>query len=214
MSIWPTDSYYRRRHHRDGHSYIVHSSGPALIRRADYGLVIDYYFAPSREQRPVSGRQGKHHRTIEPASNPASAARLWVWEDRPLRIVQFFDPSGRTIVYRIDLATPPLRTPQAFYQTDLYLDVFLGADGSSYIIQDEDELEIAFAAGLISDVLRSQALTWTERIVDLLDRGRFLDWLATACPTRFTIEMLPGVRAWTSREWKAGEADGWPEEAT
>ena len=208
----PTDSFYRRRHHRDGHSFVVHSAGPALLQRDDaHGLVFDYRFAPSLRIKSVTGRQGTGSATITPMLNPAVAARLWVWPDRPLRVVQFFNAGGYCIIYRVDFATPPQRKAYGFYQTDLYLDFLIANDGKRYAILDEDELELAFAAGLISAFWRTRVLDWSAQLVELLDAGQFRVWLTSSCSNRFDLTRMPHKRKWTGRAWAVGEPDDWPE---
>jgi hypothetical protein len=208
----PTDSFYRRRHHQDGHSYIVHSAGPALLQRDDaHGLVFDYRFTPPRKIKSATGRHGAGSATITPLLNPAVAARLWVWPDRPLRIVEFFNAGGYCVIYRVDFATPPQRSAHGFYQTDLYLDLLIATDSKRYAILDEDELEAAFAAGLISALWRARVLDWSAQLVELLDAGQFRAWLTSTCPAIFDIARLRQQRKWIGRTWAVGEPDDWPE---
>ncbi len=116
-----------------------------------------------RTPTPVTGRRGAQTVTI--ARPEPLAARLWLWPDRPLRLLQQFDAAGQPTVYRIDFATLPHRHGWTVHQTDLYLDMFITADERDYAVLDEDELALAFDRGLISSKLRARVLAQAEEFV-------------------------------------------------
>ena len=63
---------------------------------------------------------------------------------------------GTRLVCSVDVSTPPLLDGAEWAYTDLELDPVLLADGTVFV-EDEDELEEAYAAGLVTDAERSEA---------------------------------------------------------
>ena len=207
MAAIQFDYHYRRRH-VSGDTGISISTGPALLRRNDSQVwVCDYLLAHPLYTHPVTGRRGT--RTVTIARPEPQAARLWLWPDRPLRLVQQFDAAGQITLYRIDFATLPRRQHWTIHQTDMYLDLFVTADQREYIILDEDELAIAYEQGLITPGLREQVLAQADEFVELLETGQFGAWLATYYngPFDLTALTMPG---WTYLKYGPGEPDGWP----
>ena len=205
------DYHYRRRH-LDGTTGIAISTGPALARRDDAGaLVLDYLLLEPRAMGPYPGRRGATQTSIALAQGLPVATRLWLWHDRPLRLIELFDDVGRRTLYRVDFATLPRRMDHICYQTDLYLDLFVSADKTDYAILDEDELEIARFQGLIRADLYARILGELDNLANLLERGQFGAWLRTACSDRFDLALLTSRRDWQNRGFAAGERDGWPE---
>ena len=204
-------AYHYRRRHLDGITAIGTMSGTVLARRDDAQIgVFDYLLAGPIFVEPASGRRGAATVTI---ARPAPiAARLWLWPDRPLRLLQFFDTAGATTVYRVDFATYPQRHEQAIYQTDLYLDLFATPDEREYAILDEDELAIAHEHGLISDALSSAILAQSDWLAGLLEARRLGAWLASYCAAPFELAALGEKADWAHREYALGKPDGWPEE--
>jgi hypothetical protein len=205
------DYYYRRRH-LDGTTGIAISTGPALVRHDDAGaLVLDYLLLEPRAMGPYPGRRGATQTSIALAQGLPVATRLWLWPDRPLRLIELFDDAGRRTLYRVDFATPPQRVGHICYQTDLYLDLFVSADETDYAILDEDELEVARAKGLISADLCAQILCELDNMASLLERGQFGAWLRVTCSDSFDLALLTSHRDWLNRGFAAGQHDGWPE---
>lgn len=202
-------AYYYRRRHLDGTTSISLSSGPVVIRcnTAELG-VFDYRLGWPSVDAPQPGRRGTSQRTID---RPAAvAARLWLWYTRPMRIIQQIDKSAGTTHFRIDFATTPLCMPQATYQTDLYLDLFVTANGDDYVIDDEDELVRAASQGLISPESQAAVLSQCDALVQLLEAGQFRDWLASCYSVPFTFDDLRGERDNQKQGFGPGEPDGWP----
>jgi hypothetical protein len=113
------DYYYRRRY-LDGTTGIAISTGPALVQRDDAnGFVLDYPLLGPRMMGPYRGRRGAAQTKIALAHGLPVASRLWLWPERPLRLIELFDEVGRRTLYRIDFATPPRRLAHTCYQTDL-----------------------------------------------------------------------------------------------
>ena len=204
-------AYHYRRRYLDGDTGISTSSGAALARRDDSrAWVFDYLLAGPIFVQPVSGRRGASSVTI---ARPAPVAtRLWLWPDRPLRLLQFFDAAGQPTIYRVDFATYPRRHGYALYQTDLYLDLFATPDERDYAIMDEDELAIAREQGLIAPGLSDAILSQADQLAELLDRRQLGAWLTSWCADPFDLGALHEKPAWAHREHAPGEPDGWPEE--
>jgi hypothetical protein len=205
------DYNYRRRH-LDGTTGIAISTGLALARRDAAGaLVLDYPLLKPRMAGPYSGRRGCALASIALAHGLPVAMRLWLWLDRPLRLIELFDGMGRCTLYRVDFATPPRRVGNTCYQTDLYLDLFVAADETDYSILDEDELEMARAHGLISADVCDRVQAQLDTLADLLEHGRFGAWLRATCPILFDLALLTSSRDWLNQDFAIGEHDGWPE---
>ena len=204
-----TFTYHYRRRHLGGGCGVSISTGPVLVRRDDDQIwVFDYLLAHPSYTNPVTGRRGAQTVTI--ARPEPLATRLWLWPDRPLRLLQQFDAAGQPTVYRIDFATLPRRHGWMIHQTDLYLDMFITADERDYAVLDEDELALAFDRGLISSELRARVLAQAEEFIDLLETGRFGSWLATNCAAAFDLTALTTKPIWVYRKYGPGEHDGWP----
>jgi hypothetical protein len=208
--MMPFEYHYRRRY-LDETTGIGSMSGTVLARRDDaHAWVFDYIIAGPIFFAPVSGRRGTAAVTL---TRPAPvAARLWLWPERPLRLLQFFDASGVATIYRVDFATYPLRHAHAIYQTDLYLDLFATPDEHDYAILDEDELAIAHARGLITDQLNAAILAQAEQLVDLLEGRRLGAWLESWCADPFELAALGEKPDWIHHEYALGEPDDWPKD--
>jgi predicted RNA-binding protein associated with RNAse of E/G family len=204
-----TFAYHYRRLHLGGDIGISISRGPVLVRRDDQqAWVCDYLLAHPSYTDPVTGRRGTQTVTI--ARPEPLATRLWLWPDRPLRLLQQFDAAGQATLYRIDFATLPHRRQWTIHQTDLYLDLFITADERDYALLDEDELALAFERGLISGELRANILAQAGEFMGMLEAGRFGSWLATYCDAAFELGPLTTKPLWTYRKYGPGEPNGWP----
>jgi hypothetical protein len=207
----PFEYHYRRRY-LDETTGIGTMSGRVLARRHDaQAWVFDYLIAGPIFFAPVVGLRGTATVSIE---RPAPiAARLWLWPERPLRLLQFFDAAGNHTIYRIDFATCPHRHAHAIYQTDLYLDLFATPDEQDYAILDEDELIIAQQRGLITDQLHAAVLAQADWLAELLEGRRLGAWLESWCAEPFELAALGEKPDWAHHEYALGEPDGWPKEA-
>lgn len=89
------------------------------------------------------------------------------WHD----VGRFHDEHGRFTGYYANVITPVrVLADSAWETTDLYLDVWVGADGAIRLL-DEDELEAAFAAGQLEDGLYSAARAEAARLLGEARRG-------------------------------------------
>lgn len=202
-------NYYYRRRHLDRTTGISITTGSALAQRDDAeAWVFDYRLNSPNFHAPVRGRRGSRTTTI--ARPAAVAARLWLWPDRPMRILQQFSASGKTSHYRVDFATQPQRIAGTIYQTDLYLDLFVSSNAHNYAIEDEDELDLAIAHGIITASVGRRVVGQCRQLVRLLERGTFREWLDATCTTPFALAPLSSDRSWLHRGVAPGDDDGWP----
>ncbi len=82
------------------------------------------------------------------------------------------------------MATPMLRVGDSCFQTDLWLDVLVSADGRDCHVEDEDEFADARSRQLLSERAASEALQRFQDVLNLVQAGTLLDWLAAVCPFR------------------------------
>ena len=199
-------AYHYRRRYLDMTTGISVTSGPALVTLAEPQLlVVDMQLPNISFGGSVRGRRGT---TID--WTPVGPARLFLWPQRHLRLLQFFDLEGRCTVHRVDFATPAHARSGSYYQTDLYLDLFASGDAADYAVLDEDELEEALARGLIEAPLAEAVTAQAAALIELLEAGTFAGWLGELCPLPFAVAATPGGRVHNHREYAVGEPDGWP----
>lgn len=70
-----------------------------------------------------------------------------------------------------NILTPPRMTPEVWHTTDLFLDVWLPADGGPVRLLDEAELESAHARGLVDEATARKAREEAARLVAEAERG-------------------------------------------
>jgi hypothetical protein len=203
--------YQYRRRYLDGETGISIVAGITRARPDDADVwVFDYLLAEPLFTTPVVGRRGT---SIVTLARPLPAAvRLWLWPNRPLRILHYFDATGQPTLYRVDFATRPQRHANTIYQTDLYLDLFTTPDEREYAILDEDEFAEAIALGLVPTGIREQILAQSEQLVALLEARQLGAWLASRQIAAFNIQLLGETPIASHSLYLRGEADGWPEE--
>jgi hypothetical protein len=97
---------------------------------------------------------------------PAGSYTLgYFWAGRRYNLYRFTGPDGTVIAYRFDVVDAVRVTPEHVSYTDLLLDAWLPLSGPPRF-EDEDEVEAAAAAGLLSP--RRRAII--ERTRALLER--------------------------------------------
>jgi hypothetical protein len=89
---------------------------------------------------------------------------------------------AQPFAFNCDIATPMLSEPFAVYGVDLFLDVLVRVDGSTYDIVDEDEFAHAVDSGLLSAGEVAGARRGLERLVQLITRDELVGFLESACP--------------------------------
>ncbi len=147
------------------------------------------------ERAGVSGPMRVDGRVVLDAESPI----VWftfpgAWHD----IGRFHDGAGRFTGYYANVLTPVrFEDGRSWSTTDLYLDVWRGADGSVRLL-DEDELDEALTAGDLDPVLGDRARAEAARLVAAATAG---DW-----PPRVTREWtLERCRRTLGRGAKPGD---------
>jgi predicted RNA-binding protein associated with RNAse of E/G family len=85
-----------------------------------------------------------------------------VWHD----IGRFHTADGCFTGYYANVLTPvQFRGPNVWHTTDLFLDVWVGVDGT-IVVLDEDELEVALRDGAIDDASAHAARAEAARVMD------------------------------------------------
>ena len=101
------------------------------------------------------------------------------------------DHSGRLVespsdnfpfALKCHLATPMRREANTCWQTDLWLDVLVSADGRRHLVEDEDEFAEARVRELLSERESSGASEGLKDVLDLVRTETLLDLLAAVCP--------------------------------
>lgn len=97
------------------------------------------------------------------------------------RLVESGDAANR-FALNCDIATPMERDGDAIFAVDLFADVLIRADARRYRVGDMDELEDAPTAGLISAAEAAAAHRGLVDLLELVDAGHLLPWLAELHP--------------------------------
>lgn len=107
--------------------------------------------------------------------------RHYAFADEWFKLNVTFDPAGTVIetgpgpisfAANCDIATPMVRIGEDISAVDLFIDVLVRADGSSYMVTDRDEFEDACAAGLVSPAEARAAERGLQRLVGWIESGR------------------------------------------
>lgn len=96
---------------------------------------------------------------------PAGSYTLgFFWAGRHYNLYRFTGLDGAVIAYRVDVVDAVRITPEHVGYTDLLLDAWLLPDGPPRV-EDEDEVEAAIAAGLLSP-RRQAIISRTRRLLE------------------------------------------------
>jgi hypothetical protein len=86
------------------------------------------------------------------------------------------DP-GRRFAVNCDIATPMERDGDSTFGVDLFTDVLVRQDATSYVITGQDELAEMLGRGVISAAEGRGAEHGLRELLDLIEQGRLLRWL-------------------------------------
>ena len=86
--------------------------------------------------------------------------------------------------FNCDIATPMLRDGDAVFAVDLWLDVLVREDGRSYRVADTASFGHALEQGLLSKREARCAKGALRELVELIERGALVAFLADICPFR------------------------------
>ena len=84
--------------------------------------------------------------------------------------------------FNCDIATPMEREDDSTYGVDLFIDVLVRADASSYLIGDEGEFEEMLDGGLVSRSEEQGARRGLRQLLALVEQGHLLPWLHEIAP--------------------------------
>ncbi|MGH9155143.1 MAG: hypothetical protein ACRD1K_04690 [Acidimicrobiales bacterium] len=90
--------------------------------------------------------------------------------------------AGSPFAFNCDIATPMERDGDCIFGVDLFIDVLVRADSSSYVVNDEEEFEEMRPRGLLSAAEAQGAKEAVKDLVALVEGGRLLPWLAEHAP--------------------------------
>lgn len=82
-----------------------------------------------------------------------------------------------------DIATPMEREGNTTFGVDLFTDVLVRQDATSYVVTDQDELSDMLRRGVISPAEGRGAERGLRELLDLIEAGRLLRWLGEFAPS-------------------------------
>jgi hypothetical protein len=89
---------------------------------------------------------------------------------------------GRRFAVNCDIATPMERDGDSTFGVDLFTDVLVRDDATSYIITGRDEVGDMLGHGVISPAEGRGAGRGLRELLDLIETGRLLRWLGELAP--------------------------------
>ena len=84
--------------------------------------------------------------------------------------------------FNCDIATPMEYEEDSTFAVDLFVDVLVRADASSYLIGDEDEFVQMVDRGLVSRSEERGARRGLRELLELVEEGHLLPWLYEVAP--------------------------------
>jgi hypothetical protein len=84
--------------------------------------------------------------------------------------------------FNCDLATPMIADGSDVYAVDLFLDVLVRADGTTYWVVDDEALTDAVSTGLVSTREAASARSATADLTTIIRGGRLLNLLDAVAP--------------------------------
>jgi len=97
------------------------------------------------------------------------------------RVTETGDDSHR-FAFNCDIATPMEREEGSTFGVDLFTDVLVRQDATSYAIVDEDEFGEMLGRGVVSPAEGRGARSGLRELLELIDEGRLLRWLGDLAP--------------------------------
>ncbi len=204
-------TYYRRRFF-DGRQHVFHSygAGRVVCDNADV-LVLDWSVgAPQRITDGVGWSIDAPRSQLFHPEAMRAFGRSWWWRSRPMNVMTAYDPQGQIVIQRIDFASKAMTLGNCMYQTDLYLDCFVAADGITHLVEDQDEVEEAENVGLLSTAQRRMIEAELTIVQAKLVAGTWFDWLEVQAGAPFNHHLLTHARSYDGY-WQTG-IGYWPED--
>ncbi|MDP1793203.1 MAG: DUF402 domain-containing protein, partial [Acidimicrobiales bacterium] len=107
--------------------------------------------------------------------------KINVTTDRQGRLIETGDEIHR-FAFNCDISTPMERNGDSIFGVDLFIDVLVGADASSFYVGDEDEFERMAVQNLMSPAEHSAAKAALSELLGLVEERRLLPWLNELLP--------------------------------
>lgn len=114
-----------------------------------------------------------------PILEPGSPVVWFTFPDLTYDIGRFHLADGTFTGYYANVLTPVIMSPAGWETTDLFLDVWLGADGVSCIL-DEDEFESAVARGWVDEDTAKMARRTADELLSAARKGTWPPSVARA----------------------------------
>jgi hypothetical protein len=89
---------------------------------------------------------------------------------------------ARRFAVNCDIATPMEREACSTFGVDLFTDVLVRDDATSYVVADRDELGEMLGRGVISAAESRGAERGLRELLELIEAGRLLGWLGELAP--------------------------------
>ncbi len=139
---------------------MLHLSSDAYVSAARYGDVVLRHYAFARHWFKVNLTTDLNGRIVETCDD---------------------GPGGR-FAFNCDIATPLRREENAVFAVDLFADVLVRADSTTYQVCDLDEFGHARRDGLILPAEADGAMSGLAELTAIIDRGDLLAFLSGTHP--------------------------------
>ncbi|MDX1395112.1 MAG: DUF402 domain-containing protein [Gemmatimonadota bacterium] len=124
---------------------------------------------------------------------PGALVVWYLWPDRSYEVGAFHDRRGGLRGHYVNLIRPPAVTGDRWTVEDLFLDVWLPADGPPVIL-DRDELDEAVARGWVTPEEGADTVALAEEVVAAASGRRGADAWLPAAVRRWPAELVPALR--------------------
>jgi hypothetical protein len=119
--------------------------------------------------------------------------RHYAFADRWVKVNLSRANDGEVLDFNCDIATPFVRSSRAVYAVDLFIDVLVASDATTFRVKDEDDFERALASRLVSTAEAKAAKAELARFTEEVSSGRLLSWLEDAYPLSPPASPPPSV---------------------
>jgi len=107
--------------------------------------------------------------------------KINVTTDRQGELVETGDKVHQ-FAFNCDIATPMERDGNSIYGVDLFIDVLIRRDASSFYVGDEDEFVAMSNQNMLSRAEQGAATAALSELLQLIETGRLLPWLDDLVP--------------------------------
>ena len=177
--------------HPDEDEVRVFTVGPGGVLRLDdeacvyavrYGDTVLWHYAFARHWFKVNLTTDLNGQIVETGAEDLAARFAFNCDiATPMRRQPREDPGAR-FPFKRDEASPMHRHPDAVFAVDLFADVLVRADATSYWVGDLDEFGQARRSGLILPGEAAGAERGLAELTGLIERGELLSFLSRAWP--------------------------------